>query len=118
MGSPPARAIPPIDVGESSISQTRSHQAGEILPAARGDDRRGDHEDTLLERNIVYDRLMTGQETETGELPPTYGEALASAERAGSATRMGRSRSDQLEEGEREGRESRSRSRLRQSVAA
>ena len=37
----------------------------------------GGDEDTLLERNIVYDRLMSGQETETGEVPPTYGEAVA-----------------------------------------
>ncbi|WWC65955.1 uncharacterized protein I303_108577 [Kwoniella dejecticola CBS 10117] len=36
-------------------------------------------EDTLLERNIVYDRLMSGQQTETGEVPPSYGEALAAA---------------------------------------
>ncbi|KAK6908782.1 cyclin binding protein [Kwoniella mangroviensis CBS 8886] len=34
-------------------------------------------EDTLLERNIVYDRLMSGQQTETGEVPPSYGEATA-----------------------------------------
>ncbi|WVW86802.1 hypothetical protein I302_108857 [Kwoniella bestiolae CBS 10118] len=34
-------------------------------------------EDTLLERNIVYDRLMSGQQTETGETPPSYGEATA-----------------------------------------
>ena len=36
-------------------------------------------EDTLLERNIVYDQLMSGQVTETGEVPPTYVEAMASA---------------------------------------
>jgi hypothetical protein len=39
-------------------------------------------DDTLLERNIVYDRLMSGQQTETGELPPTYGEAVANAIRS------------------------------------
>jgi hypothetical protein len=39
-------------------------------------------DDTLLERNIVYDRLMSGQETETGELPPSYGEAVAHAIRS------------------------------------
>ncbi|WVF68589.1 hypothetical protein IAT40_003358 [Kwoniella sp. CBS 6097] len=38
--------------------------------------------DTLLDRNIVYDRLMSGQVTETGEVPPSYGEALAAAEAA------------------------------------
>nr|ODN95576.1 cyclin binding protein [Cryptococcus depauperatus CBS 7855] len=36
-------------------------------------------EDTLLVRNIVYDRLISGQVTETGEVPPTYGEAIAAA---------------------------------------
>ncbi|WOO77581.1 Arrestin-related trafficking adapter 3 [Vanrija pseudolonga] len=41
-----------------------------------------DHEDTLLERNIVYDRLMSGQETEAGEEPPTYGQAVANAIRS------------------------------------
>ena len=46
----------------------------------------GGEEDTLLERNIVYDRLMSGQETETGEVPPTYGEAVAHA-----VSRAGRS---------------------------
>ena len=35
-----------------------------------------ENEDTLLERNIVYDRLMSGQETETGEVPPSYKEAV------------------------------------------
>lgn len=39
--------------------------------------RREDGDDTLLERNIVYDRLMSGQETEEGDIPPSYGEALA-----------------------------------------
>lgn len=32
--------------------------------------------DTLLERNIVFDRLVSGQETEAGEEPPTYDEVL------------------------------------------
>lgn len=40
------------------------------------------HEDTLLERNIVYDRLMSGQETEEGREPPSYGEAVANAIRS------------------------------------
>ncbi|WRT69571.1 uncharacterized protein IL334_006559 [Kwoniella shivajii] len=38
-------------------------------------------EDSLLERNIVYDRLMSGQQTETGEIPPSYGDVLAEAAR-------------------------------------
>ncbi|WVQ79308.1 hypothetical protein IAT38_001405 [Cryptococcus sp. DSM 104549] len=45
-------------------------------------------EDTLLERNIVYDRLMSGQLTETGEVPPTYGEAMADAARTRSVSRV------------------------------
>ncbi|WVR08168.1 hypothetical protein IAU60_005214 [Kwoniella sp. DSM 27419] len=45
-------------------------------------------EDSLLERNIVYDRLMSGQVTVTGEVPPTYGEALADAARTRSASRV------------------------------
>lgn len=34
--------------------------------------RREEGDDTLLERNIVYDRLMSGQETEEGDVPPSY----------------------------------------------
>ena len=77
-------------------------------------------EDTLLERNIVYDRLMSGQATETGETPPSYGEAVAIAARAKSASRMGRGLRDEGEEERERGEESgsRSRSRLRQSVVA
>jgi hypothetical protein len=49
-----------------------------------------EHDDTLLERNIVYDRLISGQEAETGEQPPTYKEAVAHAIRsARSASRAG-----------------------------
>lgn len=73
--------MPPTD-------RTRDHSAPAGLERdAQSDvsvtaplDARGDHEDTLLERNIVYDRLMSGQETETGEHPPSYGEALQSAQ--------------------------------------
>ncbi|KAJ9119687.1 hypothetical protein QFC22_003397 [Naganishia vaughanmartiniae] len=48
----------------------------------RGSSLGGDHSetvevpDTLLERNIVFDRLVSGQETEAGEAPPTYDEVL------------------------------------------
>jgi hypothetical protein len=38
--------------------------------------------DTLLERNIVFDRLMSGQESEQGESPPTYDEALQNRSRS------------------------------------
>ncbi|CAK9780678.1 hypothetical protein CC85DRAFT_313564 [Cutaneotrichosporon oleaginosum] len=49
-----------------------------------------EHDDSLLERNIVYDRLISGQEAETGEKPPTYKEAVAHAIRsARSASRAG-----------------------------
>ncbi|KAL7424873.1 hypothetical protein Q5752_000559 [Cryptotrichosporon argae] len=51
--------------------------AGHHAPHAHGGD-----EDTLLERNLVYDRLMSGQETEMGEEPPSYGEAVRHAERS------------------------------------
>lgn len=44
-----------------------------------------EHDDTLLERNIVYDRLISGQEAETGEEPPTYKEAVANAIRSASS---------------------------------
>jgi hypothetical protein len=47
----------------------------------------------LLERNIVFDRLMSGQETETGEVPPTYGEAVAHAVRSASRS-VSRARGD------------------------
>lgn len=59
------------------------------LPGHSSAQAHAEHEDTLLERNIVYDRLMSGQETETGEEPPSYGEAVASAIRsARSASRI------------------------------
>lgn len=99
--------------------------------------RREDGDDTLLERNIVYDRLMSGQETEEGDVPPTYGEALAidgaqagqEGSRRGSRSTTpvgGRSRGNspirnplgmvgRRSEG-RESRGGRSRSRLRQEV--
>lgn len=48
----------------------------------------GESEDTLLERNIVYDRLISGQLTETGEIPPTYGEAMADAVRERSVSHV------------------------------
>lgn len=43
--------------------------------------------DTLLERNIVFDRLVSGQQTEAGECPPTYDEALRNRSRQRSASR-------------------------------
>lgn len=84
-----AAGIPPATASSSSnrtAAPPDSRVAG--LPpldfSSRGDrDRRaalnGNEEDTLLERNIVFDRLMSGQETETGEVPPSYGEAVAHA---------------------------------------
>ena len=75
----------------------------------------------MLERNIVYDRLMSGQETETGELPPSYGEAVANAIRSASRSASRQGRAGPGEFGGARGREfgtqsqstSRSRSRLR-----
>jgi hypothetical protein len=59
--------------------------------------RHEDGGDTLLERNIVYDRLVSGQESEAGEAPPTYVEALSarhsSRSRSRPASSASRSRS-------------------------
>lgn len=74
--------------GPSSRPQTDSRVSG--LPpldpshAKRPSANGGEGEDTLLERNIVFDRLMSGQETESGEVPPSYGEAVAQAVRRAS----------------------------------
>lgn len=71
----------------SSTRPTDSRVSGLVpLSTVRERQPAGGEEDTLLERNIVYDRLMSGQETETGEVPPTYGEAVAHA-----VSRAGRS---------------------------
>lgn len=99
------QSLSPVNVREASTSQSRDRHS--IEHASSG---QTETEDSLLERNIVYDRLMSGQVTETGEVPPTYGEAVASAIRSRSASGTGR-------EG-REESESRSRSRLRQSLVA
>lgn len=62
----------------------------------------------------MFDRLMSGQETEAGDVPPTYGEVLAEGtgegRRASASPGIGRVR------GERGESQSRSRSRLRQEV--
>lgn len=70
------------------------------LGVARERQLAGGEEDTLLERNIVFDRLMSGQETETGEVPPTYGEAVAHAVRSASRS-ASRARGDSAEVGSR-----------------
>lgn len=57
--------LPPLDGNVQKRGSASAHGANE--------------EDTLLERNIVFDRLMSGQETESGEVPPSYGEAVAHA---------------------------------------
>lgn len=74
------------DNGDSARRGRRGMSTPNGHPGVEGEDRRErvEHEDTLLERNIVYDRLMSGQETETGEVPPTYGEAVANAIRSAS----------------------------------
>ena len=111
--------LPPFDIRDLSTSRSRDGRLSEVL-SPRGREGRGNAEDTLLERNIVYDRLMSGQATETGEIPPSYGEAVASAARARSASRMGRGTQCEGEAERADGEESgnRSRSRLRQSVVA
>ena len=99
----PYKSLPSSDIREASRSRdahrTERPHTGQL-----------DSEDTLLERNIVYDRLMSGQVTETGEEPPTYSEAMTSLGRERSASGFGRETGDESE--------SRSRSRLRQSVVA
>jgi hypothetical protein len=75
----------PAYVPGSSTRPTDSRVSGLVpLSTVRERQPAGGEADTLLERNIVYDRLMSGQETETGEVPPTYGEAVAHAVRPAS----------------------------------
>lgn len=78
--APPAAAA--IFPWASTQPATHSPLAG--TPEIRAADLPAAHregEDTLLERNIVFDRLVSGQVSEMGEAPPTYGEALNSAAR-------------------------------------
>ena len=78
-----ASSLPMSRAGSHDVERQPVHQLhGTHRPKGKHKDR--SHDDTLLERNIVYDRLMSGQETETGEVPPTYGEAVANAIRAAS----------------------------------
>ena len=91
-----ARAFAPISSSRQTDDPLVSSAPGTGYRFERGEPARGrshdahmtgNHgfeEDTLLERNIVYDRLMSGQETEAGELPPSYGEAVANAIRSAS----------------------------------
>lgn len=51
----------------------------------------------------MYDRLMSGQETETGEVPPTYGEAVAVAHTVRPASRSASRVRDDSEGGSRVG---------------
>ena len=74
-------------------SSSGLHALGQGSGSGHGTPRRRDEgDDTLLERNIVYDRLMSGQQTEEGEVPPSYeAAALATAAEgiAGSRSRQG-----------------------------
>jgi hypothetical protein len=82
--APSATGAPPYVPG-SSTRPTDSRISGLVpLSTVRERQTPGGEEDTLLERNIVYDRLMSGQETEMGEVPPTYGQAVGDAIRSAS----------------------------------
>jgi hypothetical protein len=109
-----------MDVRDHSSSRSRDRRLSEQVPIQPdGTSHSGTAGDTLLERNIVFDRLVSGQETETGEVPPSYGEAVAVpvAVEGRSRSRGGRPRIDDGERGSREGR-SRSRvGQLRESMA-
>jgi arrestin-related trafficking adapter 3/6 len=74
----PASTIPAVAALVASLPTTE-RRGSEVSPA------RPDEGDTLLERNIVYDRLVSGQESEAGESPPNYVEALSA--RHGSRSR-------------------------------
>ena len=76
--------LPPnLSIAHTGISSVQGSSAGlQALAQASGSGtrRREEGDDTLLERNIVYDRLMSGQETEEGDVPPSYqAAALAGA---------------------------------------
>lgn len=54
----------------STTSSTQSQRRISEIQEVEGEN------DSLLERNLVFDRLVSGQESEMGEAPPTYDEAL------------------------------------------
>ena len=96
--------LPPLDPSHPRNQRSTANGGG------------GDGEDTLLERNIVFDRLMSGQETETGEVPPSYGEAVAQAvSRASAGASHGHSRGQSASASRSRG-TSRSQSRVRGEV--
>ncbi|OCF37134.1 cyclin binding protein [Kwoniella heveanensis CBS 569] len=66
----------------STTNTNQSPHPAAVQPVSTPPAMQESGQDTLLDRNIVYDRLMSGQVTETGEVPPSYGEALAAAEAA------------------------------------
>lgn len=91
-------------VNEPHNGHGNSHQQTAAVSGRAGDDRRDrttmngrsvststdatvvvDHfqsNDTFLERNIVFDRLVSGQESEVGEIPPPYDESLVNRSRS------------------------------------
>ncbi|GMK53679.1 hypothetical protein CspeluHIS016_0102650 [Cutaneotrichosporon spelunceum] len=82
--STPGHLTPRTHTAPQSGTHTPLSPGAMTPPALHGSHAPGhpEHEDSLLERNIVYDRLISGQETEMGEEPPTYKEAVANAIRS------------------------------------
>lgn len=76
-------APPSILQNSTSISGVRQNSG----TSATSTPRAVTVDDTLLGRNIVFDRLVSGQESEAGETPPTYDEALRQRMRSKSRPR-------------------------------
>ncbi|ODN78575.1 hypothetical protein L202_04183 [Cryptococcus amylolentus CBS 6039] len=115
-GTPPTTlsSLPEEQPHGHLLPHLSSHRRTEVEPVGSAPTTPGvDGEDTLLERNIVYDRLMSGQVTETGEVPPTYVEAMAEAVGDRSVSRVRESEASATGRGVSSSRGSRSSSRLR-----
>ncbi|WWD20206.1 hypothetical protein CI109_104682 [Kwoniella shandongensis] len=111
-----ADAAGPIRPPHLNHSSSRDRRGTSDVPIGTPGQSTGEGgEDTLLERNIVYDRLMSGQLTETGEVPPSYGEVMADSARTTRSVSRVRDMERTSSGGgrSRDGSDSRSRSRLR-----
>lgn len=64
---------PAASVAESSHSQTPQSQT----PHARAPSGAAPRFESLLDRSTQFERLIAGQETEAGEAPPAYEDAVA-----------------------------------------
>ncbi|PPQ87441.1 hypothetical protein CVT25_008177 [Psilocybe cyanescens] len=62
----------------SDSSGASAAETSPVFPSTMLSLRHMNHHDTLLRSNSLYERLMSGQETESGEAPPAYDANLSS----------------------------------------